>query len=32
MSPPEREPGRFVMYGPELTFLGVPRADGDDPA
>ena len=22
----------FAMYGPELTFLGVPRADLDDPA
>jgi agmatinase len=32
MSRPEREAGRFTMYGPDLTFLGVPRADLADPA
>src|ERR687896_1939303 len=32
MSPPEREPGSFTMYGPEDTFLGVPRADLEDSA
>ena len=26
------EPGVFAMYGPELTFLGVPRADLEDEA
>jgi agmatinase len=32
VSPHERSGGRvFAMYGPELTFLGVPRADLDDP-
>ena len=24
--------GRFAMYGPDFTFLGVPRADLEDPA
>ena len=32
MSPPDPETGGFVMYGPEYTFLGVPRADLDDPS
>ena len=31
MSPSEG-PNPFAMYGPELTFLGVPRADLADPA
>src|SRR5215217_6998579 len=31
MSPSE-EANPFAMYGPELTFLGVPRADLEDPA
>jgi agmatinase len=32
MSAPEPPAGGFAMYGPELTFLGVPRADLEDPA
>jgi agmatinase len=32
VSRPDRGPGGFAMYGPELTFLGVPRADLGDPA
>jgi len=32
MSPPDPEATGFAMYGPEFTFLGVPRADLSDPA
>jgi hypothetical protein len=32
MSLPDPETGGFTMYGPELTFLGVPRADLRAPA
>jgi agmatinase len=32
MSPSEPEANPFALYGPELTFLGVPRADLEDPA
>jgi arginase family enzyme len=32
MSRPDPETSGFTMYGPEFTFLGVPRADLDDPA
>jgi agmatinase len=32
MSPSEPEANPFAMYGPELTFLGVPRADLEDPS
>ncbi|HYJ73666.1 MAG TPA: arginase family protein, partial [Actinomycetota bacterium] len=32
MSPSDPETAGFTMYGPGYTFLGVPRADLDDPA
>jgi agmatinase len=32
MSAPDPEKTGFTMYGPEYTFLGVPRADLGDPA
>ena len=32
MSRPDLETAGFTMYGPEFTFLGVPRADLEDPA